>query len=419
MTDGFPALAAVGGVRLKTACTGMKYVGRDDLLLVEFDAGTVAAGVFTRSSTAAAPVIWSREALLKQEGQVRALAVNAGNANAFTGPLGLHAVNKTATALADMLDCPQQQILVASTGVIGEPLDGDELARCLCAVSRDPVTADWRAAANAIRTTDTYAKGAGESFDLEAADAVAAEAADTTRGSCPCTIVGIAKGSGMIAPNMATMLGFVFLDLKVSHEILQWMLQRAIAKTFNCITVDGDCSTNDTVLAFATGASPARPLTDPSDPRWQRLEAALERVCRNLAHQIVRDGEGATKFVTVTVTGAETDASAHKVGMSIANSPLVKTAIAGEDANWGRVVMAVGKSGEAVDQNRLAISVGGIKIADAGAAVADFDESPVAAHMQGTEIDIAVDLGLGNGEATIWTCDLTHEYIDINADYRS
>ncbi len=401
----FPEMPMVPGVRLATAATGLKYTGRDDLFIAAFDDDATMAGVFTTSATAAAPVLWCQEIL--SLGKARALVCNAGNANAFTGAAGHRTVKETAAALADAIGCAPEEIFVASTGVIGEPFDAGVLTRHFSEMFAHP-SASWEEAARAIMTTDTFPKGAFARARLQGKDV---------------TICGIAKGSGMIAPNMATMLAFLFTDAALPAPLLQALLKRAVDESFNCITVDGDTSTNDTVLLAATGkagndASLLESL-QASDPALTAFAEALNTVCGDLARQIVRDGEGAEKFVTVRVSGAPDDDGAKRIAMSIANSPLVKTAIAGEDPNWGRIVMAVGKAGVPVRQEEIAISIGGIRITENGAVVPGYDETPVAEHMKGREIDIAVAVGTGPGKATVWTCDLTHRYIDINADYRS
>ena len=398
----FPDIPAVAGLTLATAASGLKYTGRDDMLLMQVGDGATMAGVFTRSDAAAAPVIWSREILATQAGSLRAVLVNAGNANAFTGSGGMTAVEDSCRGLAAQLGCDARQILMASTGVIGEPLDVPVLAAQFTTLCSG--TADWQGAAHAIMTTDTFAKGA---------------CASATIDGVPVTIAGIAKGSGMIAPNMATMLGFVATDAALPQEVLSDLLTSATRKSFNAITVDSDTSTNDTVILIATGDAANQPVGAADDPRLDEFRRALDTVMQDLAQQIVRDGEGATKFITVTITGATDNQMAHQIGMSIANSPLVKTAIAGEDANWGRIVMAVGKVGAGLDQSRIGVAIGGIQIAADGARVEDYDEAPVAAHMKGDMIDIDVSVGQGTGAARIWTCDLTHGYIAINADYRS
>ncbi len=404
----FPDMPSISGVRLATAATGLKYKGRDDLLIVAFDNAATMAGVFTTSATAAAPVLWCRDILAG--GRARGLVCNAGNANAFTGMAGRRTVEETAAALARELGCAPEEIFVASTGVIGEPFDAAGLTRHFGRMTKHMASgaAAWEKAARAIMTTDTFPKGAYARARLE---------------NTEVTICGIAKGSGMIAPNMATMLAFLFTDAALPASLLQALLQGAVEKSFNCITVDGDTSTNDTVLLAATGTASngiaALENTQASDPALASFAEALETVCGDLARQIVRDGEGAEKFVTLRVSGAPDTAAAKRIAMSIANSPLVKTAIAGEDPNWGRIVMAVGKAGVPVRQEEIAIAIGGIRITENGAVVPGYDEAPVAAHMKEREIEIAVTVGNGPGEATIWTCDLTHRYIDINADYRS
>jgi glutamate N-acetyltransferase/amino-acid N-acetyltransferase len=392
----------VAGVRLATHACGLRYTGRDDVLLVELAEGTAVAGVLTRSTTAAAPVLWCRKALIG--GEARALVVNSGNANAFTGGAGEQAVERTVEGACAMLGCRPNQVFTASTGVIGEPLAAEKIAAAFDRLHRDLAEDAWEPAARAITTTDTFPKGSARRAIVDGK---------------PVAINGIAKGSGMIAPDMATMLAFVFTDAAIAPGALQVLLGAAVGRSFNCITVDGDTSTSDTLLLFATGAGGHAPIVDAGDPRLNDFRARLDEVMLDLAHQVVRDGEGATKFVTVDVTGAEHAAAARHIALSIANSPLVKTAIAGEDANWGRIVMAVGKSGEKADRERISIRIGGIPVAEVGAAVPGYDETPVAAHMKGTEVEIAVDVGIGEGRATVWTCDLTHGYIDINADYRS
>ena len=399
---GFPDLAPVRGVRLATGRAGRRHPGRDNLLFAALDAGTTAAGVTTRSKTAAAPVLWTRRALAG--GRAAALVVNSGNANAFTGRAGEAAVKRTVEAAAGLRGCPAGQVHVASTGVIGQRLDAEAIADALPGLHRRCAPGGWRAAAEAIRTTDTFAKGAGAAARI---------------GPTEVAISGIAKGSGMIAPDMATMLAFVFTDAALPAPVLDGLLREAVDETFNAVTVDGDTSTSDMALAFATGRAANAP---PADRRARELgpfRRALGAVCRDLAQQIVRDGEGATKFVTVEVGGAASRRAARRIGLAVANSPLVKTALAGGDANWGRVVMAVGKAGERIDPGALAISMGGVSIARAGAVVDGYDEAPVAAHLAGPEVTIGVDVGVGRGRATVWTCDLTRGYIDINADYRS
>jgi glutamate N-acetyltransferase/amino-acid N-acetyltransferase len=403
----FPDLPAVAGVRMAARACGVRYTsGRLDVALIELAEGASVAGVFTRSRTAAAPVVWCREALRRSGGRGRAILVNAGNANAFTGKRGERTVADEVAAAAGALGCREDEVLLASTGVIGEPLPAERITAHLDALAGDldAGAGAWAGAARAIMTTDTFPKGAVRTARLNGKTV---------------TLAGIAKGSGMIAPDMATMLAFAVTDAAVPAPTLQALLAEANQRSFNCVTVDGDTSTSDTLLLAATGKAGNRPIDDPNDPKLAEFKAALEALLVDLAQQVVRDGEGAQKFVTVRVTGAEDAAAARRIGLAIANSPLVKTAIAGEDANWGRIVMAVGKAGERADRDRLQIAIGGVTIAREGEAVPDYDETPVARHMQGREIELAVDVGVGAGSATVWTCDLTHGYIDINADYRS
>ncbi len=399
----FPAMPAVAGVRFAATACGIKPGVASDLLLVDLVPGTTVAGVLTRSLTASPPVHWCRRALAG--GRARGLVVNSGNANAFTGPAGTAAVETTAGEAARLMGCAAEEVFVASTGVIGEPLPTERIVAALPGLAGALAPGDWEAAARAIMTTDTYPKGA---------------AARAAIDGLPVAVAGIAKGSGMIAPDMATMLAFLFTDAALPAAMLEDLLGAAVDRSFHCITVDGDTSTSDTVLLFATGAGEghAEPAAA-DDPRLEGLRAALESVCLDLAQQVVRDGEGAQKFVAIAVSGAATDAAARRIGLAVANSPLVKTAIAGSDANWGRIVMAVGKAGEAIDPERLTIGVGGVRITEAGGRADGYDEAPVAVHMAGRDIEIAVDVGVGEGSATVWTCDLTHGYIDINADYRT
>ena len=392
----FPDLPPVAGLTFASGRCQVKYVNKTDVLLAQFAPGTVAAGVFTKSKTAAAPVDWCRAILSNPE--ARGLVVNSGNANAFTGRTGVETVEAMAACAAGLINCKPVQIYIAQTGVIGEPVAVERITDNLPGLY-NTMGSDWAGAAAAICTTDTYPKGAVRTVEC---------------GDKTVTIAGIAKGSGMIAPDMATMLGFIFTDAAISKDSLQSMLVETANKSFNAITVDSDTSTSDTVLAFATGQAGNDPNADIAG-----FKDAFQDVLLDLAHQIVRDGEGATKFVEITVSGAESDQAAKIIGLAIANSPLVKTAIAGEDANWGRVVMAVGKSGEAADRDKLAISIGGIEIAKKGSVIPGYDEAPVAQHMKGQDILIDVDVGVGDGQATVWTCDLTHGYISINADYRS
>ena len=395
-----PTLPPIAGVKLATGEAGIRYANRTDLLLVTLDAGTTAAGVFTLSKAPSAPVDWCRSILAG--GKARALVVNSGNANAFTGRRGAAAVLGTAQATATVVSCDKNDVYLASTGVIGEPLDYEKIERALPALNAALSNAHWVDAARAIMTTDTFLKAATCEMNI---------------GGQKVTINGIAKGSGMIAPDMATMLAFIFTDAKIAAPLLQHMLQQSNAKSFNCVTVDGDTSTSDTALLFATGASDISIAAN--SPEAAAFSAALDSLMIELAQMIARDGEGAQKLITIRVTGAESSEAARKIGLSIGNSPLVKTAVAGQDANWGRIVAAVGKSGEKVDRDTLRVAIGGITIAEKGERVASYDEAPIAAHMKTRDIQIGVDIGLGSGEATVWTCDLTHAYIDINADYRS
>jgi glutamate N-acetyltransferase/amino-acid N-acetyltransferase len=399
--DSFPDLPAISGVTLRVARARYKTWDRCDLTYVELAEGTAVAGVTTQSKCPSPEVEWCRDAL--PLGKARALVVNAGNSNAFTGNRGRAAVEAIAARVANHLFCLPSDVFVSSTGVIGVPLPIDKAEAGLDAAFAAP-PCGWEDAAATIMTTDTFPKAAG---------------AKAVIGDRTVSLVGIIKGSGMIAPDMATMLGYIFTDAAIDPLFLQQMLSAANRTSFSCITVDSDTSTSDTVLAFATGAAGNAPLTGFDDAGADAFQAALSDVCRTLAHLVVRDGEGASKFIEISVQGAESDNSAHRIALSIANSPLVKTAIAGEDANWGRIVMAVGKAGEPAERDRLAIRFGATQVARDGLAVEGYDEAPVAAHLKGSEIEIGVDLGLGEGRATVWTCDLTHGYISINADYRS
>ena len=397
----FPALPEIAGVSCRIARAHYKDWDRCDLTFVELAAESTVAGVLTRSKCPSPEVEWCREAL--RGGKARGLVVNAGNANAFTGARGKAAVQLILSLASDHLGCDENEIFVSSTGVIGVPLPTAKAEAGLqAAFAAQPC--NWKEAASTIMTTDTFPKMATASAII---------------GGRTVHLNGIIKGSGMIAPDMATMLGYIFTDAAVDAGFLQEMLSATTEKSFNCITVDSDTSTSDTVLAFATGKSGAAALASFDDAGADAFQAALNDLCMQLAHLVVRDGEGASKFIEIAVTGADSDDSAKRIALSIANSPLVKTAIAGEDANWGRVVMAVGKAGEPADRDRLTIGFGGVTVARDGLVVPDYDEAPVAAHLKGKEIDIAVDIGLGSGKAKIWTCDLTHGYIDINADYRS
>ena len=399
----FPRIPDIAGVRVAVGETGIKYRDRADLLLVELAEGTAVAGVLTRSTTPGAPVQWCRERL--PSGRARGLLVNAGNANVFNGIGGRQAVEATAAAAARALGCTAEDMFLASTGVIGEPLEHDRITEEIGRLPAQLATGNWPAAARSIMTTDTFSKGATATAMID---------------GVPVHLAGIAKGSGMIMPDMATMLAFVFTDANLDPAVLTPMLRRNADKTFNSITVDSDTSTSDTLLLFSTGcAGGPGDITNHRDRRLRDFERALHAVLQDLALQVARDGEGAQKLIRIDVRGAASARAARQIGLSIANSPLVKTAVAGEDANWGRVVMAVGKSREKANRDRLAIAFGGIEIARDGTRVADYDEEPVTEHMRGREVLIEVDVGVGRGRATVWTCDLTHGYIDINADYRS
>ncbi|HEX2431320.1 MAG TPA: bifunctional glutamate N-acetyltransferase/amino-acid acetyltransferase ArgJ [Aestuariivirgaceae bacterium] len=400
----FPRLPEIAGVRLGVAESGARYRGRPDVLVAVLDPGTAIAGCFTISKTRSAPVDWDKANLAR--GRARAMLVNAGNANAFTGARGVQTVASTVEALSRLLGCPKEEIFVASTGVIGEPLDEALINAVLAPTVEKASSEGWSAAAAAIMTTDTFPKAATASAEIDGHQV---------------SINGIAKGSGMIAPDMATMLAFLFTDASLPAPVLQNLLTRSVDRSFNAITVDGDTSTSDTILLAATQKAgvPLPGLNDAADPRLRSFIRALDQVTLDLALQVVRDGEGAEKLIAITVTGAEDDRAARKIALAIGNSPLVKTAVAGSDANWGRIVMAVGKSGEAADRDKLQIAIGGLSVAKNGMRDPGYDEAALTPHMQGREIDIAVDVGMGRGRATVWTCDLTHRYIDINGSYRS
>ena len=398
----YPDLPAIAGARFATAEAGIKYKNRTDVLLMAFDAGTTAAGVLTRSKCSSAAVDWCRANL--PNGTARGLVVNSGNANAFTGAKGKQSVALTADFAAKALGCSISEIFLASTGVIGEPLAADKFAGVLDEAATRMVETPWIEPAKAIMTTDTFPKLSGAVLDIDGVEV---------------KINGIAKGSGMIAPDMATMLSFVVTDMPIAAPVLQALLARHVATSFNAITVDSDTSTSDTLLAFATGKAALEPIQDLDDPRAEIFGEALRDVLLDLAIQVVRDGEGATKQVSVHVEGATSDASAFRIAKSIADSPLVKTAIAGEDANWGRVVMAVGKAGEPADRDRLSIRFGDLLVAKDGERAAVYDEAATSAYMKGEDLELTVSLGLGEGRATVYTCDLTHGYITINGDYRS
>lgn len=404
---GFPAIPPIDGVRLSAVAAGVKYTARDDVMLAEVAAGSSIAGVFTRSSTRSAPVLDCEEklaALTGDETEGFAFIVNSGNSNAFTGHAGQMTVADITGALADLMGLPVGHVFSSSTGVIGEPLPSEKITRALSDL-RDGLASDkWGAAARAIMTTDTFPKGSVREVEVDGK---------------PVRIAGIAKGSGMIAPDMATMLAYVFTDAAVTPTALQAMLKATTKGSFNAVTVDSDTSTSDTVLLAATGKAGNTPIGSAGSAAGKLFVAALQEVMTDLALQIVRDGEGATKLVEVRVTGAKTARDADKVARSIANSPLVKTAVAGEDPNWGRVVMAVGKSGATADRDLLTIRFGDVLVAEKGWVADSYSEEAGAAYMKNDELVIGVDLGLGSGAATVWTCDLTHQYITINADYRS
>ncbi len=399
----FPNLLPVAGVRLASVAAGIRYKGRQDLMLAEFPKGTTVGGVFTQSKTASGPVEWCRAAA--KDGLARGLVVNSGNSLAFTGREGRKTVKAAVATAAKLIGCRQKDVFVASTGVIGEALPASRIVKMLPKLYKSLAGGNWKQCADAIRTTDTYPKGAVRIAKIDGASYV---------------IDGIAKGSGMIAPDMATMLAFVFTNAAIPPDILQKLVAQSVNKSFNCVTVDSDTSTSDTVLMFATGQGPAHhPIARLGDPRLRDFRLKLDEVMLDLAFQIVRDGEGASKFVTVNVAGAASRKAARRIAFSIANSPLVKTAVAGEDPNWGRVVMAVGKAGEQADRDRLSIRFGDQLVATRGAAAPGYREARAARYMKGQEIEISVDVGVGAGEATVWTCDLTHDYVSINADYRS
>ncbi|SDK06927.1 glutamate N-acetyltransferase [Bradyrhizobium sp. Rc2d] len=400
-----PDMPVIAGVRLATAEAGIRYKNRTDVLLAVMDQGTAVAGVFTKSKCPSAPVEWSRAKL--KGGKARALVVNSGNANAFTGKTGRASTALTAKIAAKAVGCSEGEIFLASTGVIGEPLDATKFDGVLGRLAETAEPGDYLAAAKAIMTTDTFPKVATTTVKL---------------GKAKVTINGMAKGAGMIAPDMATMLSFIFTDAPIAPAALQALLKSGVEDTFNAVTIDGDTSTSDTLLAFATGAAAAHgapKISRASDPRLKAFVKAFNQVLANLSEQVARDGEGARKLVEITVEGAKTKASARKIAMSIANSPLVKTAIAGEDANWGRVVMAVGKAGEPADRDKLSISFNGIRVAKSGARDPSYDEAQVSEAMKAPEIAIKVALGLGKGRDRVMTCDLTKEYVAINGDYRS
>jgi len=398
-----PKLPPLAGVRLATVAAGVRYQQRTDVLLALLAPGTQVAGVFTTSKTASAPVQWCQQHL--KQGGARCLVVNSGNANAFTGKAGFDGVNEIAASAAAIVGCRPSEVFMASTGVIGEPLPSAKITAVLAGLVEQGAAGNWRNAADAIMTTDTYPKAA---------------TATATIDGVKVTINGIAKGSGMIAPDMATMLSFVFTDASIPASVLQECLSAGVGPSFNAITVDSDTSTSDTLMLFATGKGARHAaITKASDKNLVDFRRKLDALLLDLALQVVRDGEGAQKLIRVDVTGAESDAAAKRIALSIANSPLVKTAIAGNDANWGRIVMAVGKAGEKADRDLLKISIGGQVLAEKGARAARYNEAAATKAVSGREVEIAVDLGIGKGAARIWTCDLTHGYIDINGSYRS
>jgi glutamate N-acetyltransferase/amino-acid N-acetyltransferase len=401
----FPTLPAVRGVRLTGGRAGVRYRDRDDVMLAALDAGATVAGVFTRSRTRSAPVLWCEDRIAAGgTGGPAVFIANSGNSNAFTGRNGAEGARRMAEAAAKAVGADPADAYVASTGVIGEPLPVEKIEASIGAIAATLTEGAWQPAARAIMTTDTFPKGAGATVMLDGVEV---------------RIAGFAKGSGMIAPDMATMLAFVFTDAAVARPVLQGLLSEGTDRSFNSITVDSDTSTSDTLLLGATGASGMAPIETEDDPRLPAFRDALWAVLLDLAHQVVKDGEGATKFVAITVTGAETEAAARRIGLSIANSPLVKTAFAGEDPNWGRIVAAVGKSGEAADRDRLSIRFGDIVVAEKGWVAESYREADGAAYMKRAELAVHVDVGVGSSAATVWTCDLTHAYISINADYRS
>ena len=402
----FPTIPPIGGVEIATARAGFYKHERDDLVVFRFPEGASCAGVFTRHKVGSAPVDWCKRQLDAEKGGegIKALVVNAGCANAFTGKAGADAARRTASEVAKRFDCRQRDVMLASTGVIGVVLDETKITARLPDIKAGLKADAWAQAGLGIMTTDTFPKGSFAECEIE---------------GVKVKVAGIAKGSGMIAPDMATMLAFIVTDADIAPPVLKALLNLHVRTTFNSVTVDGDTSTNDTALLFATGASGAPRIGRVGDRRLKDFSAALDRVMLDLAHQLVKDGEGATKFVRVTVDGAASPASARKLAKSIADSPLVKTAIAGEDANWGRIVMAVGKTEEAVDRDRLAINFGPHVAAVDGAPAPDYDEAKMSAYMKNAEIDITVNVASGRASATVWTCDLTKRYIEINGDYRS
>ena len=397
-----PVLQPLAGVRLASHACGLRYQGRTDLMVAELASGTSVAGVYTRSLTCSAPVLWCRKA--QKGGKARLLVVNSGNANAFTGGVGEASVSRTVAGAAKLTGCAPEEVFIASTGTIGVPLDDFKITDALPEVLGKLSADNWDHAARAIMTTDTYPKLATRTVKI---------------GDAEVRINAFCKGAGMIAPDMSTMLAYVFTDATLSPDVLQDLLSAGVEKSFNSITVDSDTSTSDTLMIFATNQVKTPKIKSARDSVLKAFRKALDSLLLELAQMVVKDGEGASKFVEIRVTGAANKKAARTIGMAVANSPLVKTAISGEDANWGRVVAAVGKAGEKADRDRLSIKMGGFQVALNGLAVPDYDETPVAAHMKGQDILIEVDVGIGKGKATVWTCDLTHAYIDINGSYRS
>jgi len=398
----FPDMPKIEGVRLAVAQCGIKYKDRTDLLLAELAQGTIVAGAFTKSKTASANIWWGKGAL--KYGTARVLIVNSGNANAFNGRSGEESVDRIVKFCADEFSCNELEIYPCATGVIGQPLPDDKITSAISDLRKNTKDDIWNDAAKAIMTTDTFPKGAARTAKI---------------GDAQIKINGIAKGSGMIAPDMATMLSYIFTDAAMDKQILQEIFSEGVENSFNRITVDSDTSTSDTALIFATGRAENEIIKSASDPKLSDFKEKLHDLLLELAHLIIKDGEGATKFVEITVTEAENDKAAKTIALAIANSPLVKTAIAGEDANWGRIVAAVGKAGEEADRDKMSVSVGGITIVENGQLNPAYNEADVTAHMKGQNIVIATGVGVGKGKATVWTCDLTYDYIRINADYRS
>lgn len=399
---GLPALPAIAGLRFAAGCTGMRYKGRDDLMVAALDAGATIAAVTTRNTMCSAPVEWCR--VQARHGRARAIVVNAGNANVFTGRDGFRAVERTARRTAALLGCRAEEVFVSSTGVIGMKLPVEKIEATLPALASALDAGGAERALRAIMTTDTFPKAAVRKARI---------------GRTEVTIMGFCKGSGMIAPDMATMLGYVFTDARLPASVLRALLRDGTDASFNCMSVDGDTSTSDTVLLAATGKARHAAVRSAADPALRDFRARLKDLLVELAQLVAKDGEGAQKFVTIKVSGAASDASARKVALAIANSPLVKTAIAAGDANWGRVVMAIGKSGQPADRDRTSVRIGGVTIARRGDLVPGYDEAPVARHMAGRDILVEAEIGVGKGRATVWTCDLTHGYVDINGSYRS